>query len=291
MDVAGKTRNFFQNFGLGTSTFFEAFGFVFKNGLWHYFFYPLIISVGIFLLGAWGADALQEWLTAQVMKWLGVSTIENPNTVEGMWNSAVEWLSGAAGTIVSFAVRTFALYIFYRFQKYVMLILLSPILAYLSERTEKIITGNDYPFDLGQFGRDIWRGILLAMRNMVIEFSIIIGCSVLNWFVPIFIPFTWLFLFAVGAYFYGFSMMDYANERRRLSIKQSVHFIRNNKGIAIANGGFFQLFLYIPIVGMIFAPICGVVGATLAAHRVVDLSKNPYAVHASHQSVPEKTEG
>ena len=48
---------------------------------------------------------------------------------------------------------------------YVVVIVMSPFLAYVSEKTEKILNLNDYPFNLCQFCKDVVRGIALAVRN------------------------------------------------------------------------------------------------------------------------------
>lgn len=289
MEQPIKQRSFFQNFSLGTTTYFEAFGFIFKHNLWYYLFYPVGLSVMLFFATYYGAKIFRDWLTTQVMGWLGESSVAGDDLISGAWNTIVAWLTGAAEVIIGVVVGMFVGFVFYRFQKYIILILLSPVLAFLSEKTEKVLTGNDYPFNMDQFVRDIWRGILIALRNMLIEFAFIIGCFILTFFLPILIPFSMLFLFGLGAYFYGFSMIDYASERRRLGISASVRFIRAHKGVAIANGGLFQVMLWIPYVGFVFAPIVGVVAATIATHKIVDLGTNQYAQHAAPQVSPRES--
>lgn len=287
MDQQVRQRTFFESFGLGVTTYFEGFGFIFKQGLWYYLFFPVALSFLLFLATYFGADLVREWVSNQVLEMLGVAAVEGDGIISGTWNTIVAWFTSAAETIVTIVVWVFVGYIFLRFQKYITLILLSPVLAYLSEQTEKKLTGNDYPFNMDQFVRDIWRGILIALRNMIIEFGFIIACSVVTFFVPILFPFTALFLFIIGAYFYGFSMIDYANERRRLSVSESVRFIRQNKGMSIANGALFQVLLWIPYIGFVFAPIVGVVGATIATHRIVDLRNNQFADHHQLDQAPK----
>ena len=154
---------------------------------------------------------------------------------------------------------------------------MSPVFAMLSEKTDKITTGKEYPFNGEQFMRDIVRGILIALRNMSIELAITLGVLLLSFIPVIGILFSLVgsvFLFFVSAYFYGFSFMDYTFERKRLNISQSVRFSRRYRGLAIANGGLFALFLIIPFCGVILAPffsIFSVVGATLAYN---ELEKN-----------------
>jgi len=140
-------------------------------------------------------------------------------------------------------------------------------MALLSERTEEIITGKVYPFNFGQFIKDIFRGVLIALRNMFIEF----GFLFLGFFV-VWIPFVgWvfaLFLIIVSYYFYGFSMIDYVSERRKMGVSQSVSYVRKNKGLAIGNGFIFSLVFAIPFLGGMIAAVIAPVAACIA---VMDL--------------------
>jgi len=98
-------------------------------------------------------------------------------------------------------------------------------------------------------------------------------------------PLSALFLFAVGAYFYGFSTMDYNNERARLSVGQSAALIRKYRWLAVANGAVFSLWLFIPVlgtfVGTIIAPVTCTVAATLAMHKAGILNKSGFEMEQS----------
>ncbi|HIN39859.1 MAG TPA: EI24 domain-containing protein, partial [Flavobacteriales bacterium] len=82
---------------------------------------------------------------------------------------------------------------------------------------------------------------------------------ILGWISPV-------LMLIVEFFFYGFSMIDYSNERMKLSVKESTKYIYSNKGLAIANGGMFYLLLLIPVVGLLIAPSYGVVAATIATN-------------------------
>jgi CysZ protein len=69
--------------------------------------------------------------------------------------------------------------------------------------------------------------------------------------------------FFIESYFYGFSMMDYSCERHRLNMSESIHFIRQHRGMAIGNGMVFYLFMLIPILGWMLAPSYAVIAATI----------------------------
>ena len=153
---------------------------------------------------------------------------------------------------------------------YVIIMLLSPVFAFLSEKTDEIITGNNYPFNMDQLVRDAVRGVVIAMRNMFIELGYIVLFFIIG-FVPVIGQFAAVVLFFISAYFYGFSFIDYSNERKKYTIQQSVKYVRKHKGMAIGNGIVFTLVLLIPFCGVTlagFVAIVSVVAATIATHEV-----------------------
>src|SRR5690606_36423367 len=60
--------------------------------------------------------------------------------------------------------------LFMQFSKYLVVTLLSPLLAYLSMKVEVIITQKTYPFSLNQFWIDIRRGVQIVVRNMMWQY-------------------------------------------------------------------------------------------------------------------------
>jgi CysZ protein len=140
-------------------------------------------------------------------------------------------------------------------------------LAILSEKTEKIITGKKYPFNFKQFLKDIVRGNLIVIRNISIELI----CTILLFFagyIPIIGYISPVVLILISFYFFGFCIIDYSNQRHRLSIKESVQYVRTNKGFAIANGCVFYLLLLIPFIGLLIAPAYSIVAATLGVEKI-----------------------
>jgi len=150
---------------------------------------------------------------------------------------------------------------------------MSPVFAYLSEKTEKIVTRKTYPFNGEQWMRDLVRGIIITVRNMLYESGIILGIFILSfipvigWFIALL---STILLIFVSAYFYGFTYLDYSLERKKLTISQSVKFVRYHKGIAFATGLIFTISIIIPFCGAFignFVSIFSVVGATLAIQK------------------------
>jgi len=252
---------FWKGFGIGFRTFFEAIGFVFSKGLWWALAFPLLFNILLF----WGGNELTALAIKNLQAYLlGLVQMDN----DGGWFAST--VNGVVTGFVWVVMKILFFSLFTYFGGYIILIFMSPIFAILSEKTEKILTGKEFPFNGEQWMRDLVRGILLVFRNMGIELAIIL-CVFLLSFIPvlgwIFAIFSTVILVFVSAYFYGFSYMDYTLERKKLSISESVKFVRKHKGIAIANGLIFSLTMILPFCGTFIAPfvsVFSVVGATLA---------------------------
>ena len=114
-------------------------------------------------------------------------------------------------------------------------------------------------------------GGYIAFRNVFIETLFIILFFILS-FIPIIGQLAAIIMFFISAYFYGFSFIDYYLERQKYNLKQSVRFMRLNKGVAIANGSVFALIMFIPFCGITlagFIAIVSVVAATISTHKVI----------------------
>jgi len=72
----------------------------------------------------------------------------------------------------------------------------------------------------------------------------------------------------VECYYYGFSMLDYSCERRRMTAAESIYYIGNHRGLAIGNGMVFYLMHILPIIGWVLAPAYAVIAATLSMIEV-----------------------
>ena len=240
---------------IGLSKFAKSFGFVVKHNLWIYLIPSFILTViTYYFLFAFESN-LANW----------------SNWVEDIWwiGSGLKWLIDEVSFVMVFVLI--------EINKFLVLTVLSPMIALLSEKTEKIITGNEYPFDFNQLMKDVLRGIFMALRNITLELLLIIcwyliaaitGLKILS---PVII-------LAIGSYFYGFSFIDYINERRRLSIAESAKFVRKHFGLTMIIGGVFSVLFIIPFAGMVFAAPIAVIIATLAVNDLVDLRGNKFAV-------------
>ena len=145
--------------------------------------------------------------------------------------------------------------------------------TYLSEKTASIQKGKTYNFNFTQFVNDIFRAILISGRNILVQLFMVFALFLIG-FVPII---GWgISIFGnllIVSYFYGFSFLDYNNERNQLSIKESVKIVRRKKGLAIGLGLVFYLCFFIPLLGGVissFLAIISVVAATISLKETSD---------------------
>ena len=249
--------SFFGQFGLAIKSYGKAISFVFEKGLWIYFIYTIIIACLLTFGGFKLIHSLADWIEGWVMSYI------SSDSDTGIFS----FLGTALHVLLSVGLKILFFFVFSTFSKYILLIIMSPIMALLSERTEEIITGNVYPFNIAQFIKDIVRGVVIALRNMFIEFGFIFLGFFVVW-IPIIGWICALFLVVISYYFYGFSMIDYVSERRKMGISQSTSYVRKHKGLAIGNGFIFSLIFAIPFVGAIIGAVIAPVAACIA---VMDL--------------------
>lgn len=160
-------------------------------------------------------------------------------------------------------MRLVLLLFYFSFFKFLFLIIGSPVFAYLSERTESIMEGKDFPFNFRQLLKDIARAIRIALRNILWQTVYVITILILS-FIPFFGWIAPLVSLFVECYYFGFSMLDYSSERNKMNAHQSIEFIGRHKGLAVGNGLVFYIMHIIPVIGWIFAPSYAVIAATLS---------------------------
>lgn len=192
------------------------------------------------------------------------------------WQNTKAVVSDIGMYATAFLIFLLGWYLFTKIKKYVVLALMSPILAMLSEKTEQILTQKECPFDRKKFILDLLRGIVIAFRNLMMEVLL----SLILWSAVIYIsialpplsfllaPASAVLSFAIGAYFFGFSTMDYCSERKQRGVKESIKYIRKLRFTAIGNGTVFSLLFLIPFMGVSCGTIICTVAASLSVHEI-----------------------
>jgi len=237
--------------------YFQANRFIAKHKLWKWIFIPGLIYTLLLFFGMYFF-----WITSgSAIEWMFLK-IGIKGWMDKMNDS---WLSFLFifGRIMLHLV--FLLFYFSLF-KYIFLIIGSPVFAYLSEKTEAIIEGKDFPFNLKQLLKDVVRGVKLAFRNVLWQTVYTVSILILS-FIPVIGWVTPLIGLLIECYYLGFSMIDYSCERNKLSTSQSIAFIGRHKGLAMGNGLVFYLMHFIPILGWVLAPSYAVIAATLSLYN------------------------
>jgi CysZ protein len=242
----------------------RALKFISEHHLAKFFIVPFILNLVLFFGGMSLIGLAVDWLKTIVFEQMD------------SWLGELAWIAMLKKVVYVFLWIVFKLIYFLLFAffgGFIVLMVMSPVLAYLSEKTESIVSGTNFPFHIDQLVRDTFRGIVLALRNMCIELFYIVALFIVG-FLPVVnlvIPFV---LFGISAYFYGFSFMDYTNERRKRSVQESVHFMRRHKGAAIGNGLVFCLVLIIPYVGVFLAGFIAIVSVVAGTLTMLEIDKD-----------------
>ncbi len=257
--------SFLEGLSESVNSFVKSISFTFKH-FSLFLLFPIILFAIVFYLTSILGDSVYNYTIREFYTYIGI-----------------EQHSGWLYSVLSFLLRgiLFVLFkllfffIFYFFSGYFILIIFSPLLSYLSERTEKIQTLKEYPFEWAVWMRQILRSVLLSIRNMGIQLLLTIIVFVLSFF-PIIgwviSPVAAIIVLVINAYFFGFSFMDYSFERKGLSIAQSVTVVRKNKGLAVGLGLIFYLSYLIPLIGDFVAPFLAifiVVAATFSVEKIL----------------------
>jgi CysZ protein len=255
-------KNQVKLFFKGVKSYRQAFTFLVKNKLLYFFLFPIAFN---FLIYFSGLSVLNDFrlLTTQYLEYY----LESFGASEDWWILFLNKLFSISIWLVS---KVLFFYVFSLFGGYLTIIFLSPVFTYLSEKTASIQKGKTYNFNFTQFVNDIFRAILISVRNILIQLSMVfvlflIGfIPVIGWGISIFGN------LLIVSYFYGFSFLDYTNERHQLSIKESVKIVRRKKGLAIGLGLVFYLCFFIPLLGGVissFLAIISVVAATISLEQ------------------------
>jgi CysZ protein len=235
----------------GVKAYFGTFKLISKLGLWKYFTIPILISVATGLsfvaLAYFFSDNLGT-LIAKIWPW--------------------DWGSETFVTISTYIGGLFILVIGLILYKHIVMALSAPFMSPVSEKVEAHLLGNTKHIHRNtSFSQQLSRGIRINIRNLFRELLFMIPLLLLSFIPVIGIVFT-ILIFLIQAYYVGFGNMDYTMERH-FNYKESVQFVRKNRGTAIGNGIVFVLMLFIPIIGFIITLPISVVAASTETVKIL----------------------
>ena len=247
-----------KNIFIGIKAYAGAFELISKLKLWKYFAIPMLISVITAIVigvSAYGfSDDIGEFISRiWVWEW-GKATFTTISEIFG-------------GLII--IVLGLVLY------KHIIMALSAPFMSPVSEKIEAHLLGEDskliHQHRNTSFQEQLWRGIRINVRNLFMELCLTVIILIIS-LIPVIGWFTSLLLFFIQAYYAGFGNMDYTLERH-FKYKESLPFVRKNRGIAIGNGIVFMLFLLIPVIGVILVLPLSVTAASTETVRLLNKKK------------------
>jgi CysZ protein len=246
----------------GFNAFLASFQFVYNNNMMKWYFLPIILWV-ILVFGL--AISVSDDVELLLYHWLHDTWGFNIEVMSDKEQGWIFWLKAALSFSVAIIIKLLLWILLSRVMKYVILIIMAPLIAYLSEKTESILFGKEYDFDVKQMLIDTGKGIVISLRNFSIEMGLWLITFIVSVAVPILAIPALIFMFLVSAYFMGFTMFYYLAERQRLDIGSSIQILRKNKYTLLGLGTAYNLVSMIPIADWVVAPVNGAVGAVLAA--------------------------
>ena len=235
-----------KDFFAGITSYFTAFKTISELRLWKFFLVPIIIS---FLVA--GGLGMAIWtLSGSLVAWL------------------LPWIPWAAvtGWVFNIMLGLVGLVLF----KHLVIAAVSPFMTPLAQKIEEHMTGNytRYTgFSAKKAIQDFFRGITIALRNIIKELFYIIPLFLLG-LIPMFSIPCAILIFLIQAYFAGFGNMDYTLEGH-YSVSESNRFVKRNRWLAIGNGTVFLLLLG-TVVGFVFAPPLATVAAATESVKRLD---------------------
>ncbi|MCM4150128.1 coproporphyrinogen III oxidase [Arenibacter sp. N53] len=239
----------------GIKAYFGTFKIISQLGLWRYFFIPILISLVIAVIIFTSAYGLSDNIGGFLSQWW-------------IWDwgkQTVNLISEIFGGLI-IIVFGFILY------KHIVMALSAPFMSPVSEKIETHLLGNTAKKHRDTtFGEQLWRGIRINLRNLIMEILLTIPILLIG-LIPVIGLVSTVLIFIIQAYYAGFGNMDYTLERH-FKYAESLNFVRKNKGIAIGNGIVFMFFLFIPVIGVILVLPLSVTAATIRTVELLNVEK------------------
>lgn len=235
-------------------SYYRAHLFISKHRLWKWIILPGLLYMLLFCVSMFFFGKSANYVISYLTDITGLGHL-----LQKMESGWLQFFATLGGIMIWLSFMFFYFSLF----KYLWFIIGSPIFAYLSEKTESLLQGKQYPFSWSQLARDMARGIRIALRNSLWQTVYTISILLVS-FIPVVGLITPVISLLVECYYYGFSMLDYSCERHKLSPSQSIAYIGKHRGLAIGNGLIFYLMHLVPVLGWIFAPAYAVIAATIS---------------------------
>lgn len=253
----------FSEMSIAYNSFKKAHAFIRRHNLWHFIVIPGVLNLVLFI-------SLLIFLLRNISSWVDLFFNWECGKEEGISHLFCVIFSITLVPmkyLIAWLVKGVFIMLYLLVYKNIILLIYSPFIAFLIEKVDQKNKGIELPFNLQQFIKDTVRGIKIAVRNILIELLCVVFILLIT-LIPIINLFQPILLWIISAYFVGFSLMDYSLERKQLTARNSVDFIKRNKSMATGIGTVFQLMYFVPIIGWMFAPTYAAVAAYFAVEEL-----------------------
>ena len=223
-------------------------------GLWRYFAIPILISVLLAITIGFSAYGFSDNLGA----W-----------ISGIW--PWEWGASTFKTVANILSGILIIALGFIVYKHTVMALSAPFMSPISEKIEQHLGHGQHTHRNSSFIAQLWRGIRINMRNLIMELLLTIPIFLFGFIPVIGSIVSPVLLFIMQSYYAGFGNMDYTLERH-FNYTKSIGFVHRNRGAAIGNGIVFMGLLLLPFIGVLLVLPLSVTAAT--AHTVTLLDKH-----------------
>ena len=241
----------------GIVFFFRGVSFIRKNKLSKFYVAPFFMAILFFMLNMTISNEAADLLATTIISFINKSILQEylPSLPDVLY-----W-------IIYIIIRIVLFFVIAYLSGFFILILMSPVLSYISKKTEQILSGEDTDGVLTFFMETI-RGIGVAFRSFIVETFYSLLLLVIG-FIPllgVIVPFV---SFGLSGYFYAFSFADYFFERRGFNYRESKQAMNIVKWRLIGVSLPFTFTLFIPFVGSLLAAFMAIptTAATVMALR------------------------
>lgn len=234
----------------GIVAYFRALSFMSRKGYGKYFIYSGLIGLLIFASAVYIVRLLSPSLSSWTSSFIP-------------WD--IEWITSLTGWISYLLSGATFIFIF----KYLMLIMTSPIMSALSEKVEKDITGLDQNRSvIVHIIPDLIRGLRVNLRNIIRELFFLAILFFLS-FIPVVGIFTTILGIIIQGYYAGWGNADFWAERH-FNYRETVRYMKGEKGMLIGNGIVYIFLISIPIIGVFLGPPLATIAITSEAVKYND---------------------
>ncbi len=231
--------NFFRGLGyLG-----EGFGLIRQPGLRMFVIVPLILNLLLFVALIWLLAEGFTVLIAAIMAWLP----------DWAWLQAIDWLFWVLYGVVILLMFAYGFVIMAN-------LIGSPFYGFLSEQTEKYLTGQEVSDDGGwaQIFRDIPRSLVREVHKIVYYLPRALLLFVIG-LIPVVNLFAALFWFAFNAWMMSLQYVDYPADNHRVSFDALRRRLAARRLSALGFGLPVALLAMVPVLNLFVVPaaVCG----------------------------------